>query len=115
MKTILVPTDFSENSSAAYDYAVMLAEKRGATIYLLHIIEAPFESPSPDGDNNMIADANYMMEVMRFTKLRMAKLKSNKLFKNTKVVDIIEVGSVPSKIYQVSKKYKADMIVIDRK
>ena len=34
MKTILVPTDFSENAAVAYDYAVMLAGKTGATIHL---------------------------------------------------------------------------------
>jgi nucleotide-binding universal stress UspA family protein len=39
VKTILVPTDFSEGSQAALDYAVNLAKSFGAKIVLLHVIE----------------------------------------------------------------------------
>jgi len=36
---ILVPTDFSEPSDAALEYARALADKFGATLHLLHVIE----------------------------------------------------------------------------
>jgi nucleotide-binding universal stress UspA family protein len=49
---------------------------------------------------------------MKFTKLRISKLKNSKVFKNVKVIDAIEIGNVPSKIYESAKKYKADMIVM---
>jgi nucleotide-binding universal stress UspA family protein len=39
VKTILVPTDFSEGSQAALDYAVTLAKSFHAKIVLLHVIE----------------------------------------------------------------------------
>ncbi|HET8761336.1 MAG TPA: universal stress protein [Nitrospiria bacterium] len=39
VKTILVPTDFSEGSQAALDYAVNLAKSFGSKIVLLHVIE----------------------------------------------------------------------------
>ena len=38
---ILVPTDFSEGSRAALEYAVLLAKKFDATIDLLHAWQAP--------------------------------------------------------------------------
>ncbi|MCH9656302.1 MAG: universal stress protein, partial [Planctomycetes bacterium] len=41
MKKILIPTDFSETSQAATQYAVELAKKFDAKIYLLHVIEDP--------------------------------------------------------------------------
>ncbi len=41
---ILVPTDFSGQSDAALDYARAIAGKFGSTLYLLHVIEAPFVS-----------------------------------------------------------------------
>jgi len=41
---ILVPTDFSEPSDAALDYARTLAQKFGASLRLLHVIEPPYES-----------------------------------------------------------------------
>lgn len=41
-RKILVPTDFSEGSRHALDYACTLAERLDASICLLHVIEHPF-------------------------------------------------------------------------
>ena len=39
---ILVPTDFSATADAALDYAYVLAERFGASIELLHVLDDPF-------------------------------------------------------------------------
>jgi len=39
---ILVPTDFSATADAALDYAFGLAERFGASLQLLHVLEDPF-------------------------------------------------------------------------
>jgi nucleotide-binding universal stress UspA family protein len=39
---ILVPTDFSATADAALDYAFGLAEKFGASVQLLHVLDDPF-------------------------------------------------------------------------
>ena len=39
---ILVPTDFSVTADAALDYAFAMAERFGATLQLLHVLEDPF-------------------------------------------------------------------------
>jgi len=41
IKKILIPTDFSETSQAATQYAVELAKKFDAKLYLLNVIEDP--------------------------------------------------------------------------
>jgi nucleotide-binding universal stress UspA family protein len=41
---ILVPTDFSEPSDAALDFARALAGKFGATLHLLHVIEPDYQT-----------------------------------------------------------------------
>jgi universal stress protein A len=39
LRRILVPTDFSKYSDVALEYATALAEKFGAEIYLLHVVQ----------------------------------------------------------------------------
>jgi nucleotide-binding universal stress UspA family protein len=45
---ILVPTDFSEPSDAALDYARVLAGKFGASLHVLHVVETPSAMMSPE-------------------------------------------------------------------
>jgi nucleotide-binding universal stress UspA family protein len=113
MKSILVPTDFSECSASAYSYAVMLAEKTKATIYLLHVLDVPFPSQSVNGSEaSTRLDTHFMMELMKLTKARMSKVRNGKVFKNLNVQEVIEVGSISDKVLNAVKKYKADMIIM---
>lgn len=111
-KTIIVPTDFSDCSAAAYSYAALLAEKMDAMIYLLHVLDIPSPSPSSNGKRETRMDTHFMMEMMRLTHSRMSKVRSSKIFNGLEVTEVIEVGSVPAMILQAVKKYKADMIVM---
>ena len=43
LKTILVPTDFSECSDAAVRYGRALAEAFGASLHLLHVVQDPYK------------------------------------------------------------------------
>jgi nucleotide-binding universal stress UspA family protein len=43
LKTILVPTDFSECSEAAIRYGRALAEAFGASLHLLHVVQDPYK------------------------------------------------------------------------
>src|SRR5688572_17457850 len=44
VKRVLVPTDFSATADAALDYAYLVAERFGASIQLLHVLDDPFVS-----------------------------------------------------------------------
>ncbi len=111
-KSIIVPTDFSDCSAAAYSYAALLAEKMDATIYLLHVLDIPSPSPSTNKEKETRMDTHFMMEMMRLTKARMSKIRNGKTFKDIEVKEVIEVGPVPAMILHAVKKYKVDMIVM---
>ncbi len=42
-KRILCPIDFDDNSMAALDFAADLACERNATLYIIHVVRAPFK------------------------------------------------------------------------
>jgi nucleotide-binding universal stress UspA family protein len=61
---ILVPTDFSEPSDAALEYARFLAAKFGSTLHLLHVVEVPimvgseiYIAESPDVEAALVEQA----------------------------------------------------------
>lgn len=43
---ILVPTDFSGYSKKSFIYALIIAEKTGASVSLMHCIEPPYDFAS---------------------------------------------------------------------
>lgn len=43
MKNIVVPTDFSEYAEAAAAYAILLAQKAGAKLHFIHLLNTPVE------------------------------------------------------------------------
>jgi universal stress protein A len=45
IKTILVPTDFSECSDHALGYGRAMAETFGASLHLLHVVQDPYTQP----------------------------------------------------------------------
>jgi universal stress protein A len=50
IKRMLVPTDFSPASDIAFNYAIDMAARHGATVHLLHVLDdASFATAYPDG------------------------------------------------------------------
>jgi nucleotide-binding universal stress UspA family protein len=48
IKTILVPTDFSEHADKALETAEVLAKPLGAKIHLLHVLHLPMQAVGPE-------------------------------------------------------------------
>ena len=81
-RTILFPTDFSEISDYACDYAVSMAEKFNARLYLLHVVDEsvdvtgfylPHFSIEAD-ETNMVKAAGKMLH--RQVNLKLGKFKN---------------------------------------
>ena len=111
MKTILVPTDFSECANNALRFAAFLAKKTSASINLLHVLEVP--SIGAQGSIEFTADdVPYMMGLLKATKTRMKKLLSYPFMKDINVVENIETGAILDHILKAADKYHADLIVM---
>jgi len=115
MKTILFPTDFSENSIHASNYAGLLAQKFDCNIVLLNIYSIP-----------IFTDYQVPYDIQNFTEeLKEASEKNlqdftQKFIKTTnlpqeRISQRIEYGFVVNVITEIAKDINADMIVMGTK
>ncbi len=107
-KTILVPTDFSENAEHALDYAVALAAKLDAKLHLLNVIGMQMI-----GAEYGIAVTQSMVEdIMRGNQSALDKLVASRTAKAAFGPAQLEVGDARSVIEATAQKIHADLIVM---
>jgi nucleotide-binding universal stress UspA family protein len=107
VKTILVPTDFSEGSLAAMRYAAGLAELFGARLVFLHVVEPPAYGVELTGTFPGIAPevTKKMAEMLHDWVAQVA-------VRGARVEWHIEVGSAFAEILAAVARYGADLIVM---
>jgi nucleotide-binding universal stress UspA family protein len=108
LRTILVPTDFSEPSKKALSYALYLAKQNGLKITLLHVLEPILVYP--DAVYPVMMDANFgPTEAKRaFRKLcREEHVQAGLLQKM-----LIRQGTAHQEIVAAARDIEADLIVI---
>lgn len=113
IKKILIPVDFSKTSLKALDHAAYLAKISDAEITLLHVPESlsattgtgVFDPPDfhEDYEKNIADQSNKRLDELA------AGLKKKG---NLKVNTLTVIGSPKKEILNVSKKIKADLIVM---
>lgn len=118
MRRILVPTDFSDQARNAFEVAVAIAQKTGAAIKLLHVVEMPSSySFSATGDlvggNGM--EQVYMMKLLENTKYRMSELIRTIRHEGVEVVQEVDADNVIRKIRRVISDDKVDLVVMGSK
>jgi nucleotide-binding universal stress UspA family protein len=120
MKTILVPTDFSECSMYSLRYAASLARKTKASLHILNIIEksdyyyAGDAMIAPPVDLLMIDE--YVKAMKKISTEKLNKLISGKFLSRLKVTSHIITGKrVYYEIINYSNKIKADIIIMGTK
>lgn len=112
MKTILFPTDFSENAVHAGRYAGMLAKLLDANVVLLHVYHVPMvpaynasfgmAEPLAQTDEEIKENMrNFSVEFMKNSNLPIER-----------VVQQVEYGFAAEKTIEVAKSIKADLIVM---
>ena len=112
IKKILIPLDFSFTSLKALDYAVLLAKLTKAEINLLHVIETVYATTDPF----FVADPeiqSYESDLKKISYQSLDKISEKIKEKNVVKTNIISSsGRTHKEIIRVSKKIKADLIVM---
>ena len=109
LKEILVPVDFSEPSAKALQYAIPFAEKFGARITLLHVLE-PRIYPE---DTIVPPDIEAIQPTcLRKTRQELEELRRKKLQPEVDSKSIVLVGVPHQQIVECARFSKADLIII---
>ncbi len=109
MKAILVPTDFSKPAEDALKYAVELAKKEDAKIFLLHVYKFIYVSP--------IVSSDLVVEQFRASEqdvLKKLKKICTKIIEKSKIncVPLNREGLVVDTILDIAKKKRINKIVM---
>jgi nucleotide-binding universal stress UspA family protein len=108
---ILVPTDFSETADAALEYAFQIAERFGASVQLLHVLDDPFVTDGFTAEA-YIAEAPTLRTAM--LKDAQAKLKHRAWARDGRVTVASEVlfGHGAKTIAEYAAERDVDLIVL---
>ena len=114
MKSILVPTDFSDHAGYALDLAKQLAHKHGSSILLLHIVEQPgsqYLTPVSGGVQDQI-DNVYVLKLIEKVKAQLRAITQDLSQQNIQATYKIKIGNPFKHISSQIKEEKFDLIVM---
>ncbi|HXG93930.1 MAG TPA: universal stress protein [Blastocatellia bacterium] len=117
IKTILVPTDFSENAQVAFEKAYELARQLGAKLYLLHIRdESALRTAIREGLlDGATTDEQLQDAVKRLTEERFSKMLASVDTSKVEIERASRRGDADQVIIACAKELPADLIVIGRR
>jgi nucleotide-binding universal stress UspA family protein len=104
MKTIIVPLDFSNESLTGLDLSIMLANKTGANIQMVHVIEDKIDN------HNEPSDKEYQHAKMKFENI-LQKYKKTGISNSVLHYEIKE-GKVFKEITNLAENYENSLIVL---
>jgi universal stress protein A len=108
VRNVLVPVDFSDNAEAAVERAADLAQKFGAKVHLLHVVEpASFVN---DLRNVPFTLSDKQLEATATTELE--ALATRFIDPEVQASWAVKRGKGYQEIVKAAKQLKADMIVI---
>lgn len=122
MKKIIVPTDFSEQAEHALNLASEIANKTGAKIVLMHVIEYAKKQTTFLGSSTLSTmgslstgvemDDIYFIQLFKKRKGQMAEMLSDPSYANVDIVDKILLGTPYHAIEEEITESDADFIIM---
>jgi len=110
LSRILHPTDFSDHSEQAFDYACAFAKNFEAELHLIHVLSDPTTVTSPYMTSFLPAD--FFHELHKQSSKQLAELSNKKSCENITVIQAVVEGVVFKEIIQYSRENNIDMIVM---
>jgi nucleotide-binding universal stress UspA family protein len=119
MKRILVPTDFTEQSENALEFAYQIAKKINGEIELLHVLDVP------DGDQyagslstggELTGGGNiddlFFVKLLEKTKERFQDILVSPEYQDVKIIERMKIGSPYKSIVEETEKGNIHLIVM---
>ena len=109
ISTIVAPVDFSESSSRTARYAVALAQRLGATLHLVHVVDAPAFASPPRRDG--LGALSVGERQYQDARARMSALAATLNMPEGMSTDV-RMGPVAESIAQAVVDYGADLVIM---
>lgn len=114
IKSILFPTDFSENAKNTTKFAIEIAKLTGAKLNLLHVYEVPYSTMTANEQD--IADHPLIEDDSReYSRKRLKNIIDENLLEKHPHRIYLREGSLIDAIEEVSKIENVDLIIIGQK
>ena len=115
LKTVLVPTDFSENSKKALIYAVRLAQRNDSSLILFHAFELPefVRQRPPDFSGGFNEEEMKLFDdARRRCEERLVTLSRDLQGCNVKIETAHRLGTPYEEIIKIARERGVDLIII---
>jgi nucleotide-binding universal stress UspA family protein len=112
IRSILLPTDFSECANYALGYATSLARTFSASIICVHVIEPMVPTVGYSGMTEPLPIADIADELENSAERELPKLGGREEFAGLQVEEVIAHGDAAAEIVRVAKDRNVDLIVI---
>jgi nucleotide-binding universal stress UspA family protein len=111
LKRILVPTDFSDTSVVAVQYAIALAESLGSTVHVLHVLDNPL-AYAWGAEAFIEPPADYYERIEERARERMDQVLSEAQRKKFDAQLVLRTGSPFAEIIEYAGEHAIDLIVM---
>ena len=108
-KVILVPTDFSVSAETALDYALQLAAKLGAKVYVMHAYQLPVVG-FPDGV--LLPTAEIATKIISWAQSQLAACVARRKESSVEIVPVLKQADPREAVLSAAEDLSADLVVM---
>jgi nucleotide-binding universal stress UspA family protein len=112
IRSLLLPTDFSECANYALSYASEFAREAGASMICLHVIEPVVPTVGYSGVTEPLPMADISEQLEDSATRELPKIARHQACTGLSVEEVIAHGDAASEIVRVAKERQVDLIVI---